>query len=52
MIGRGLSSSVGPLTIKGIVMRSLRTIATLASAAAIVGSIFAVSWVSLALLGF
>jgi hypothetical protein len=35
-----------------MVMRSIKAIATLASAAAIVGSIFAVSWVSLALLGF
>jgi hypothetical protein len=33
-------------------MRSVKAIATLASAAAIVCSIFAVSWISLALLGF
>jgi hypothetical protein len=34
------------------VMRSIRAIATLASVAALVCSIFAFSWVSLALLGF
>jgi hypothetical protein len=33
-------------------MQSAKTIATLASAAAIVCSIFAFSWVGLALLGF
>jgi hypothetical protein len=33
-------------------MRSIKAVATLASVAAIVCSIFAVSWVSLALLGF
>jgi hypothetical protein len=33
-------------------MRSLRTIITLASIAAIASSIFAVSWIGLALLGF
>jgi hypothetical protein len=35
-----------------LVMQSAKTIATLASAAAIVCSIFAFSWVGLALLGF
>jgi hypothetical protein len=35
-----------------LVMRSAKTIATLASAAAIVCSIFAFSWIGLALLGF
>jgi hypothetical protein len=33
-------------------MRSVKAIATLASLAAIVGSIFAFTWVGLALLGF
>ena len=33
-------------------MRSVKTIVTLASVAAIASSIFAVSWVGLALLGF
>jgi hypothetical protein len=33
-------------------MRSVKAIATLASVAAIVGSIFAFGWVGLALLGF
>jgi hypothetical protein len=33
-------------------MRSVKAIARLASAAAIVGSLFAFSWVSLALLGY
>jgi hypothetical protein len=33
-------------------MRSVKAIAKLASAAAIVGSLFAFSWVSLALLGY
>jgi hypothetical protein len=33
-------------------MRSIKALATLASAAVIVGSIFAFSWVGLALLGF
>jgi hypothetical protein len=37
---------------KVLVMRSARTIATLASVAAIVCSIFAFGWVGLALLGF
>jgi hypothetical protein len=35
-----------------LAMRSVRAIATLASVAAIVGSIFAFGWVGLALLGF
>jgi hypothetical protein len=35
-----------------LVMRSVRAIATLASVAAIACSIFAFSWVGLALLGF
>jgi hypothetical protein len=35
-----------------LVMRSVKTIATLASVAAIACSIFAFSWVGLALLGF
>jgi hypothetical protein len=35
-----------------LVMQSARAIATLVSVAAIVGSMFAVSWVGLALLGF
>jgi hypothetical protein len=35
-----------------LVMRSVKAIATLASVAAIVCSLFAFSWVSLALLGF
>jgi hypothetical protein len=35
-----------------LVMRSAKTIATLASVAAVVCSIFAFSWVGLALLGF
>jgi hypothetical protein len=33
-------------------MRSAKAIATLASVTAIVGSLFAVSWIGLALLGF
>jgi hypothetical protein len=35
-----------------LAMRSVKAIATLASVAAIVGSIFAFGWVGLALLGF
>jgi hypothetical protein len=37
---------------KGSVMRSAKAIATLVSVTAIVGSLFAVSWIGLALLGF
>lgn len=52
LIERNSCDRICILHTTGFNMRSLRTIITLASIAAIASSIFAVSWIGLALLGF
>jgi hypothetical protein len=51
-LGKGRSTGFNHRLKGGSVMRPVKTIAILAFAAAIASSIFAVSWVGLALLGF
>jgi hypothetical protein len=52
LLSTKLSNKIQCFIRKGSVMRSARTIATLASVAAIACSILAFSWVGLALLGY